>query len=1177
MDFFGAAVIKLGVTKMRPLHRRSSRLVASFAGLMLAAGLGLAPLARAQGLTGQVSGTVRDPGGRPVPGAVTTLANASTGQSRSTPTNDSGDFAFTELLPGMFDLSVTSPGFKRFEQKGIVLSSTERRELNAISLEIGAVSETISVEATATPLQVESAERSGLVDSHEMQELSLKGRDYLGMMKLLPGVFDANNATREAPGGSTLQGIYINGNRQGSLNLTLDGISTMDTGGGTGPYMQASIDAVAEVKVLLTNYQAEYGRSSGGTINTITKSGTRDLRGGAYYYFRNEDLNANDFFANRSGLARPSYRFNYPGYFLGGPVRFPGTGFNRHRNKLFFFWSQEFLPRTSPTSVTFQTFPTALERKGDFSQSLDQNGKLIAVRDPLSNAPFPGNVVPANRISAAGQALLNLFPLPNTIDPTHTYNYAFQSPLQQPRNDQILRTDWNISPGTQFYARGIKDYQAIKGGFGFSLASPSWPQLPIQYEIHAEGILGTLIHTFSPSSVIELTFGVNRGLQTVQPLASALLAANQRSSLGGSLPQFFPQANPSGVVPNATFGGVSDAPQLNIDQRYPYFGANNVWQISSNYSLIRGSHNLKFGIYTDLSRKNFQLASNFNGLFAFDRDSNNPLDSGYAFSNALIGSVDSYTESTQHPAVHARDTNIEWYGQDAWRVAHNFTIDAGVRFYWIQPTSSAGTQLATFDSSVYSASQQPPLIQPYIDPATGVREGRDPITGQILPVVKIGSFSSAGGTPNQGMQVYNQTILKTPAVQLAPRVGAAWDVFGNTRTAVRAGFGIFYDRIPQNQVGQFLVEPPLVNTPTANYTTIASLLSTPLSLSPNSVFGIQRDFKPPAVYNWSFGVQQSIGFGAVLDVAYVGDVSRHGMQYRNLNATKYGTNFLTSSLDPTLSGGKPLPVNFLRPTPGYADIQYMEFASNSNYNALQAQVTKRLSSRLTFHASYTWSKVLDVADTPTSVVNPVLPFTSRNYGPASFDRRQNMAINYVFAVPEVSRYWDNRISRLALDGWEISSIVSFIAGPPLPVNYTFVTATDVTGASGAGIDSRVDLSCNPNLAWGDRTIDRGFDTSCVHAPTKAGLGIGNASKYPIVGPGVNNWDVSLFKNFRLRSETRRLQFRLETYNTFNHAQFTALDNNARFDAAGNQVNLNLGRYNAAAPGRRVALGLKLYF
>jgi hypothetical protein len=1131
--------------------------------------------AASQGLTGQISGTIRDSTGKPVLHAAVLLENSETGQRRQTLTNEEGQFVLAEVLPGAFTLTAEAVGFKRFQQD-ILLSASERLVLKAIDLEIGAVSEIVKVEAAAAQLQVESAERSGLVDSHQMQELSLKGRDYLATLKLLPGVYDANNATREAPGGSTLQGIFINGNRQGSLNLTLDGISTMDTGGGTGPYLQASIDAVAEVKVLTGNYQAEYGRSSGGTINTVTKSGTRAFHGGAYYYLRNEALNANDFFANRQHLPRSPYRFNYPGYFVGGPVLIPGTHFNRNRQKLFFFWSEEFLPRTVPTVVTFQTFPTALERQGDFSQTVDQNGRLIPIRDPSTNSPFPGNVVPSNRISPAGQALLKLFPQPNTVDPTHTYDYVFQAALQQPRNDQILRIDWNISPGTQFYARGVKDFQAIRGGFGFALGSPSWPQLPISYEIHGQGIVATLIHTFNPRTVNELTFGVNRGLQTVSPLNAAALSANQRTSLGVNLPQFFPQANPSNLVPNATFGGVPDAPQLNVDQRYPYFGANNVWQYSDNLSQVRGKHSAKLGIYIDQSRKNFQLASAFNGAFAFDRDANNPLDTGYAFSNAILGSVDSYTESTQHPVVHARDTNIEWYAQDAWRVTRRLTLDMGMRFYWINPTSSADTQLATFDASAYRAGEQPPLIRPYLDPATGARVGRDPITGQTLPAVKIGSFSTAAGTPNQGMQIYQTKLMTTPPIQLAPRFGVAWDVFGNGKTAIRGGFGIFYDRFPQNQVGQFLVEPPLVNTPTVNYTSIANLLSAPLSLSPNNVFGIQQNFKPPAVYNWSFGIQQSVGAGSVLDVAYVGDVARHGMQYRDLNATAYGTNFLASSLDPTLTGGRPLPPNFLRPFLGYGSIQYMEFASNSNYNALQVQLTRRLSTRLTFHLSYTWSKTLDVADTPLSAVNPVLDYGNRNYGPASFDRRQNLAINYVLALPSMSKFWSNRFSRQALDGWELSGILSFISGAPQPINYSFVTATDVTGASGVGIDSRVDLSCNPNLAAGDRSIYRGFDTTCVHPPTKAGLGIGNASKYPIVGPGVNNFDISLYKNFRF-GESRRAQFRLETYNTFNHAQFTALDNNARFDASGNQVNQQLGQYTATAPARRVVLGLKIYF
>ena len=1128
---------------------------------------GSIPLA-GQGLTSELSGSVREQTGKAVSLARTEITNQQTAQKRECLTDDSGVFFFTELLPGVYDLRVEKAGFLIFEQKGIALSASEKRALETITLQIGPVSDTVTVEANTTALQTQSGDLSSLIDAHQIEGLSLKGRDYLGLLQLVPGVADSTGPNRDAPGVSTLQGLNINGNRQGTINLTLDGISMMDTGGATGPYYEPNVDAIAEVKVLLASYQAEYGRTSGGAIVTVTRNGTSSFHGEAYYFFRNEDLNANDFFNNSQGLARPRYRYNNPGYNLGGPVLIPGTGFNRNHDKLFFFWSEEFLERTYPTSISYQTFPTAAQRQGLFSST---------VKDPLNGAPFPGNIVPSSRISPAGQALLDLFPLPNANSPNSTYDAVEQDVIAQPRDDQILRLDWSLSPNTQFYVRGIKDYEWKKGGFGYSLASPSWPQLPIDYQIDSEGFVATLIHTFDPSKVNEMTIGATRGYAFTAALTPAGLAANTRSGRQVNLPQLYPQSNPLGIIPNATFGGIPDAPQLNIDQRFPYFGANTVWEYSDNYSQVSGRHYLKFGVFVDHAAKNIQLATSYNGTIAFDTDANNPLDSGNAFANALLGVVDSYSESSAHPYARARDTSVEWFAQDSWKATRRLTLEAGVRFYWIDPTSSAGTMLAAFNPSLYQAPAQPLFVAPYINPANGQRAGLDATTGALLPAVAVGSFAS-GVTPNSAMQLYHGTVLHTPPIQAGPRAGFGWDVFGDGKTAVRGGFGIFYDRFPENQVTQLVQSPPLVNTPITYYTTIASLLSAPLRLTPSSVFGIQTNYKPPAVYNWNLGIQRNLGWQTALDVSYVGDVSRHGMQIRDLNATNYGTDFLSSSIDHTVSGNKPLPPNFLRPMQGYGSIQYMEFSSNSNYNALQVQLHRRMSSNVTLGVSYAWSKVLDVADTPSSAVNPVLDYNWRNYGPAAFDHRQTLTINYVYTLPQFARHWDNSFARLSLNGWQLAGISSFIKGPPAAINYTFATATDITGANGVGIDSRVVLTCNPNLPSSRQTFYRAFNTACVQPPTLADLGIGNASKYPLVGPGTEDFDISLYKHFAVgRVESRRLELRVEGYNAFNHPQFTAFDNNARFAANGSQVNTTFGQYNAAAPGRRIVVAAKFYF
>jgi len=1141
--------------------------------------LGLGTSAFGQGLTGQMSGSVVDSSNSVLPGATVVVTNTGTQASRTVTTDASGVFTVTELLAGHYEVSVTLEGFKSYLQRDVVLSANERVALRAIVLEVGTMNETVSVTAEAARIQTLSGERSGVITQDQIKDVTLKGRDYMGMLRLLPGVVDTQN--REAPGWNNLGGISINGGRNNTVNLTYDGVTNLDTGSNTGPFLAPGLDSIAEIKVLTSNYQAEYGRSSGGTINVVTKSGSRDFHGGGFYSKRDESLNANEWQNNKFGRAKPPYRFDYSGYHVGGPIILPGT-YNTARNKLFFFWNQEFLSRTNPGTLERRTMPTELERRGDFSQSFDTNGRLIVIRDPQTGQPFPGNIVPANRIDPNGQALLNLFPVPNANDRAATggqYNYTFQSAYNQPRNDQVLRVDWNVAPKTLFYSRFNFGYEAYKGGWGFVLNNANWPQLPIAYEIHSYGVVNTLLHTFNPTTVLEVTVGLNHGKQTVAPLTPADLERNDRNNVGlAGLPVFFPEANPDRIVPNANFGAaglaLANLPQLGVEARYPFFGQNDIWNSSANLTKVAGAHNLKAGLFYEYTTRPAARSSQFNGTFNFNRDTNNPLDTNHPFANALIGSVQSYSESTIHPDANAQFTNVEWFVQDNWRVSRTLTVDAGVRFYKIGPTKSRDDQLSVFDPDSYNASQAPVLIQPVSTPQG--RRGLNPLTGEILPAVKIGTFAPNSGDPTNGMLVHSEELLDAPPIQVAPRVGFSWDVKGDGRTAVRGGFGVFPDRFNDDIVLQHVELPPLVNTPTANYTTIRDLQSTPLSLSPSQVRVLDPDYKPQYIYNYSIGVQRDLGWKLVGDFSYVGSKGRQMLQTRNINAVPYGTNFLPSSIDPTTGGA--LPNVFLRPYSGYTDILVSEFAGFSNYDALQFQVSRRYTAGFRFGASYTYAltKNVGIASPPNNnpTVNPFLPVEDRNYGDAG--RRHNLAVDYSYQVPDLSPHWDHAVARWVFDGWEISGITSALSGAALPITYTVQGVSDLTGGVGAGVDTRVDLVCNPNLSRGDRTSLRAFATECFAPPSASTNRVGTAVGDEVIGPGFLNWDFAFTKNIPL-GPAGRFQFRTELYNAFNSVQYSTVNTAAVFNAAGVQTNQEFGNYTAARPSRRIVFTVRALF
>jgi hypothetical protein len=1154
----------------------------------------------AQGLTGQISGTVTDSGGGVLPGATVVIKNAGTNSTRETVTGADGSFVFPDLLAGKYDITVTVSGFKTYEQKGIALASTERVGLRAIALEVGGVSETVTVQAESVQVQTTTAARSGLITRDNIEDIALKGRDFAGMLKLLPGVVDVSN--REAPGWGSMGGLSING-RSGGFNFSYDGVTNKDTGSNSGNYAAPALDSIAEVRVQTSNFQAEYGRSSGATITVVTRSGSKDFRGSLAYYKRDDTLNGNEFSRRQQcGLGvtaqckPPLYTFDNEAWTLGGPLLIPGTNFNKGRNKLFFFFSQDILQRTDPGSLNQRRMPTALERRGDFSQTFDTQGRLVLIRDPLlpgncsattgGPACFPGNVIPASRFDAVGSALLNLFPLPNADDPTggRQYNYVFQTVQDWPRNDQVLRVDWNIAPRTTAYGRLQWGYEKRAGGVSFlGSTGAGWPQQPSKYEIDTVSYVNTLLHTFNQSTFAELTVGVNWAHQYTSALDQTARDVNDRTKVLPGFRQFFPSANPDNLMPQASFnGGLPGAiASFNVESRWPFFGYNTLFNISGNVTKVKGTHNMKTGIFVEHTTRPAQRSSTFNGSLSFNTDGSNPLNTNIGFANALLGAVTQYQESNGHPSAHGEFMNTEFYAQDNWHLKRNFTIDAGVRFYYITPTRTQGDKVAQFEPGQFNPGQAPLLFQPTLVGST--RMARNPLTNETLPFVYVGRLVPNSGNFTNGMVVYDETPQQKNPFKVAPRLGFAWDVTGDGKTAVRGGAGVFYDRYSDDNILDLIELPPLLQTFTTNYTTVPELLASPLTATTTGVRRI-NEFVPPVVYNWSLGVQRDIGWNLVGDVAYVGNAARDQLITRQINGRPYGYAYQASSLDPTnVSGGQtqPLPNDLLRPYRGYAGIGQREFTAYSDYHSMQFSVNRRRSSDgLSLGASYTYQMV-------NKTLEGIDPFVSdnraRNYRDTTGNngrRPHALTISYAYEVPNLSKKWDNVVTKAVFDNWQVSGITSILSGNKQGFGYGYANVPTGTLSGTGAIDaggSRPDIVCDPFLPRSQRTFERQFKTECI-APPSDQFRLGNARGDELLGPGFMNWDISFFKNVPVGG-TRRLQLRVELYNAFNTDQWNGVNTGATFDfLTGAQTNTNFGKLNGSTySARRIQLGARFTF
>lgn len=1149
----------------------------------------------AQTTSGTITGFVEDPSHAAVRGATVTLTDEHTNVQISTTSRDAGDFVLPGIQPGLYTVTVSAAGFKELQKVHITLDANHNVSTGRLILEPGGSTETVTVSGEGTPIQSTSSERSAVLDNTQIENLLSAGRDAMSFLRTMPGTVGGSNASTLG----TQVTPTINGLRNESNNISVDGV-TGNVSGNQNFYSALNLDAIQEISVLQGNYQAEYGKTNGAGINIVSKSGTRNYHGTLYYYNRNEALNANSYFAKRAGQSRARYRYNTSGGTIGGPVYWPGR-FNSGRNKLFFFISVEDDPNSTPEGLKYFRVPTALERSGDFSQTYNQGtvtqtaSTLIRIKDPSSSAacavnsatPGPGcflnNKIPNGQIPASQLALMSIFPLPNYSNlalSNNNYNYITNTAAETPVNQEVVRIDYAATEKLHLFVKW-QTTTTNDNGYNSPTAPAPWI-FKVNYQTKSPSLAANAIYAFSPTLLNEFNFG-RSGWDETQLYTQSDLAKLQLNSSGYNIGGINAANNPFSLLPSISFGGISNAAGISWNTRFPMVDVIQLYSVTDNLTKVIGRHTTKFGADFETSHY-LQTERGGMGTFAWARNISNPYDSNYAYSNALLGNFSTYTEPTQLKNYNPKTPIFEWYAQDKWQATHHLTFDYGMRFTWAIPQQLQYG--ANFVPSLFVPGNAPALYQP-----TASKTAKDPTSGiSTYPAAYVGLYvPNTGNTANGMLPVgtpgYPQGSYYGNGVLYAPRVGFAYDPVGDNKTVIRGGYGIFYNaRAQAGTEGGLYANPPVIYKPTQYYGNVSSFQNAAGLLGPSSI-GSSVDLHPKQAssMNMTLGVQRTLFSGTTLDVAYVGTFGRHLADFKNINEVPYGAEFQQSNQ--SVAGGT-LSDNFFRPYPGYQTINLTYFDLTSNYNSLQVKLERRYRRSLGFGVAYTYSKALDFADTTSTQMPTYQDRFFWQYGPAGFDYRHNLVANYVWSLPRGSALWSNVMTRAVLDNWQISGIASHLSGAPNAIGLTVSNGANITGG---GDGARVVLNGDPNRN-APHTFNQWFNTSVVQVPlagkaatsTSAAVSgqTGNERKVSFRNPGVTNFDTALFKNFPIKGRFAA-QFRLETYNTFNHSEFNAVNTTAVFANASNsttpQTSTIFGQLSGTANPRYLQLAMRINF